>query len=137
MKCKSESRLKTGTRKAPRTAFKPGRSGNPGGRPKLSPEQKVQRFELVKACRSKSPQALAVIEQLMHRADRDSVRLEASLIVERGWGKAGQPNEPSEYEEAVSRPFRVQFVSANPLPAQSQIGRDERNDDSGDAWPTS
>jgi len=62
----------------------------------LTPEQKAQEFELIQACRSKSPQAIAVIEQLMHRADRDSVRLAAaSLIVERGWGKAVQAIEHS------------------------------------------
>ena len=96
VKSTSQNRLKAGKRKAPHSAFQPGRSGNPGGRPKLTPEQKAQEFELIQACRSKSPQAIAVIEQLMHRADRDSVRLAAaSFIVERGWGKAPQAIEHS------------------------------------------
>ena len=95
VKSQSQNRLKTGKRKAPQSAFKPGRSGNPGGRPKLTTEQKAQEFELIQACRSKSPDAIVVIAQLMHRADRDSVRLAASLIVERGWGKAMQAIEHS------------------------------------------
>ena len=96
VKSMSQNRLKTGKRKAPHSAFQPGRSGNPGGRPKLTPEQKAQEFELIHACRIKSPDAISVIEQLMHRADRDSVRLAAaSLIVERGWGKAMQVIEHS------------------------------------------
>ena len=59
----SENRPKTG-RKAPRTAFIPGRSGNPGGRPKKTEEE----FALVKACQDKSPMALVVIEKLMYKA---------------------------------------------------------------------
>ena len=80
----SENRPKTG-RKAPRTAFLPGRSGNPGGRPKKT----EQEFALVKACQDKSPMALVVIEKLMYEADKDSVRLSAAIfIIERGFGKA-------------------------------------------------
>lgn len=36
----SENRRRTGKRKAPPTAFKPGQSGNPGGRPKMDPDVK-------------------------------------------------------------------------------------------------
>lgn len=87
----SENRSKTG-RKAPRTAFLPGRSGNPGGRPKKTEEE----FALVKACQNKSPTALAVIEKLMYDADKDSVRLSAAtFIIERGFGKASERIEPS------------------------------------------
>ena len=117
VKSMSQNRRKTGKRKAPHSAFKPGRSGNPGGRPKLTPEQKAQEFELVQACRSKSAQAIAVIEQLMHRADRDSVRLAAaSLIVERGWGKAMQAIEHSGKDGdpiEQNRNHTVQFVNSD------------------------
>ena len=34
----SANRPKSGKRKAPKTAFKPGQSGNPGGRPKINEE---------------------------------------------------------------------------------------------------
>ena len=79
----SENRPKTG-RKAPRTAFLPGQTGNPGGRPKKTEEE----FALVKACQEKSPIALLVIEKLMYEADKDSVRLSAAtFIIERGFGR--------------------------------------------------
>lgn len=89
---KSENRQKTG-RKAPRTAFQPGKSGNPGGRPKRSPEEKAEELALEAACRAKTKEALATIVSLMHKADKDSVRLAAAqFVIERGWGKAVQPN---------------------------------------------
>lgn len=79
----------------PRTAFRPGQSGNPGGRPKLTPEQKAQALHLYEACRLKTLQAIEVIEQLMYKADRDSVRLAAAqFIIERGWGKTPPPVGP-------------------------------------------
>lgn len=130
VKSLSQNRLKTGKRKAPHSAFTPGRSGNPGGRPKLTPEQKAQEFELIQACRSKSPDAIAVIEQLMHRADRDSVRLAAaSLIVERGWGKAVQAIEHSGKDgENVPRSIIVEFVSPSHPSEQIQHKPDEGAD---------
>ncbi len=86
---KSENRPRTG-RKAPRSAFKPGTSGNPGGRPKRTPEE----FAFEAACREKTTEALGMIQQLMRKADKDSVRLSAAIfILERGWGKAVQMNE--------------------------------------------
>ncbi|MEP6959636.1 MAG: DUF5681 domain-containing protein, partial [Nitrospirota bacterium] len=89
---KSQNRSVTGPRKAPHSAFKPGVSGNPGGRPKLTPQQKAEEFELMEAFRSHSSAALDVIGILMRSADRDSVKLAAaSFIIERGWGKAMQP----------------------------------------------
>lgn len=90
------NRNQTGRRKANRTSFRPGRSGNPSGRPKLSPELKAEESKLIEACREKTLSALTVIEQLMYQADRDSVKLAAaSFIIERGWGKAVQPTELS------------------------------------------
>lgn len=42
----SHSRLKTDKRKAPKTAFKPGQSGNPGGRPAEDPEVRENLLKL-------------------------------------------------------------------------------------------
>ena len=79
----SENRPKTG-RKAPRTAFLPGRSGNPGGRPKRT----EQEFQLIQACQQKAPAALAQIERLMLTARAEKVRLGAAVfIIERAYGK--------------------------------------------------
>jgi hypothetical protein len=67
--------------------FLPGRSGNPGGRPKRTAEE----LDLIAACKEKTPAALAVIENLMVTGD-DRIRLAAALaIIERAHGKPTQP----------------------------------------------
>lgn len=86
---KPQNRQETG-KKVTRTSFKPGKSGNPGGRPKRTPEE----FAFEAACREKTTEALGMIQLLMRKADKDSVRLSAAIfILERGWGKAVQINE--------------------------------------------
>lgn len=90
------NRGEIGSRKANHTSFQPGRSGNPTERPKLSPELKAESYQLTEACREKTMSAMTVIEQLIYKADRDSVKLAAaSFFVERGWGKTMQPTELS------------------------------------------
>jgi hypothetical protein len=65
--------------------FAKSRSGNPGGRPKRTPEE----AQLIEACREKTPDALAVIQELMESSSNDRVRLAAAqFIIERGYGKA-------------------------------------------------
>ena len=67
--------------------FLPGCSGNPGGRPKRTPEE----LDLIAACKEKTPAALAVIADLMATGD-DRIRLAAALaIIERAHGKPKQP----------------------------------------------
>lgn len=86
----SENRLKTGRRKAPITAFRPGQSGNPGGRPKRT----QQEWNLMAACEAMTPEALKTIVHLMHHADKDSVRLQAAtFIIERRYGKSVEHKE--------------------------------------------
>ena len=83
-------------------SFQPGKSGNPSGRPSLTPEQKAQQLDLIQACRDRSVDALKVIESLMRTADRDSTRLAAAqFIIERGYGKAVQMNENSGGKPAI------------------------------------
>ena len=99
------NRQETGKRMPQRKnsrSFHPGQSGNPSGRPVLTPQQKVQEVELVQACRERSVAALKVIESLMRTADRDSTRLAAAqFIIERGYGKAVQMNENSGGKPAI------------------------------------
>ena len=80
----SANKPKTGKRKAPWTAFRPGQSGNPNGRPKRTPQE----FQLIEACQEKAPEALIVIETLMRSGKKESVRLDAAIfLIERGYGK--------------------------------------------------
>jgi hypothetical protein len=79
----SENRQKT-ERKAPKTAFKPGVSGNPGGRPKRTEEE----IDLISACKAKAPEALAILESIMVGGENERNRITAALaIIERAHGK--------------------------------------------------
>lgn len=97
----SENRRNTGVKRVPRTAFKPGQSGNPGGRPRRTPEE----ITLAAACAAKTPEALQTILGLMEHAEKDSTRLSAAIwILERAHGKALQPTvaKPSPLEDAAT-----------------------------------
>jgi hypothetical protein len=79
-------------RAAPKTAFKKGVSGNPGGRPKRTEEE----LDLIAACKDRTPAALAVIEAIMLAGENERNKLSAAMaIIERGYGKAVQPVEAS------------------------------------------
>lgn len=83
----SENRPKT-DRKAPKTAFKQGISGNPGGRPKRTPQE----IDLIAACKDKTADALAVLTRIMEEGENERNRFAAAMaIIERGHGKAVQP----------------------------------------------
>lgn len=90
-------------RKAPPRAWRPGESGNPGGRPRKTPDE----MALVEACRAKAPEAMRVLASLMKAADKDSVRLQAALaILERGFGRPLQRQEqgaPGSFEKHATR----------------------------------
>lgn len=86
----SESRPKSDTpkRKAPKTAFVKGQSGNPGGRPPKTEEQRT----LEAMCKDKTLDALAVLLQIMESGEQERNRITAAMaIIERGHGKAVQP----------------------------------------------
>lgn len=84
----SGSTQKADKRKAPKTAFKKGVSGNPMGRKKLTAED----LDLVAACKAKTSQALDTILDIMANGENEKNRLTAALaVIERGYGKPVQP----------------------------------------------
>lgn len=65
--------------------FKPGQSGNPGGRPK-------ELNEVRDMARRHTVAAINTLVRLMREADKDSVRCAAACaLLDRGYGKATQP----------------------------------------------
>lgn len=92
----AENSKKTASRSATPASFRPGQCGNPGGRPKKTPEE----FELIAACKAKTPAALAVMESIMTSGESERTRLAAATaIIDRAYGKptqtiAGDPDNP-------------------------------------------
>jgi hypothetical protein len=89
-------------------SFKPGQSGNPGGRVKKTPEE----FALIEACKQRSPDALNVILEIMAHGDGDKVRLSAAqYVIDRGYGKAKQEQDVNVSGELGIRNIVVEFVN--------------------------
>lgn len=66
--------------------FKPGQSGNPGGRPKADGRVKD-------LARSQTENAIATLVSIMEDKEATAAArvAAASVILDRGWGKATQP----------------------------------------------
>ena len=108
----AQNRLKTDKRKAPASAFKPGRSGNPGGRPKKT----EQEFLLERACEARSPEALETILDIMRTGRNDKVRLDAAaFVIERRYGKAVTKTED------VTDPFKKAIGNMTAEKAQAML----------------
>lgn len=76
-----QNRTKTGR-------FKPGSSGNPGGRPKRTPEQR----DALEAVKSLAPDAVRTMERLL-KAKNTSPTLKvriAEIVLDRAYGKPKQ-----------------------------------------------
>jgi hypothetical protein len=83
-------------RKAPRTAYQRGQSGNPQGRAKRTPQE----LDLIAACKNKTPRALAVLVEIMENGQIERNRLAAALaILERGHGRPIQPIDTHHVDE--------------------------------------
>ena len=84
---RSENRSKQtrpGKRKAPRTAWKKGQSGNPGGRPKELGQVKA-------LARQHTQEALETLAQLMKSGTPDRTRVAAAeALLDRAWGRPMQ-----------------------------------------------
>lgn len=67
--------------------FAKGQSGNPGGRPKKT----EQEWELIAACKARTPDALNVMLRIMQDGQNERNQLAAAqAIIERAYGKAQQ-----------------------------------------------
>lgn len=115
----SENTLKTEKRKAPKTAFEKGKSGNPGGRPKRTQEE----LDLIAACKKRTPAALAVIESIMMEGQSDKARLSAAMaIIDRAYGKPTQPTEITGKDGGPIEHKRVQELTDEELAAIATRG---------------
>ena len=75
----------TGHRRLPRTAWKPGQSGNPGGRPRELADVKA-------LARQHTAEAIETLVELMRSGKTDSARAAAaSELLSRAWGKPSLP----------------------------------------------
>jgi hypothetical protein len=91
----AENSEKTATKQRGKP-FPKGQTGNPGGRPKRT----EQEFELIAACKDKTPDALNVLEEIMRNGENERNRFAAALaIIERAHGK---PVQPTELKAAIS-----------------------------------
>ena len=98
-------------RKAPRSAFRKGQSGNPGGRPKRTQEE----LDLVAACKDRTPAALAVIESIMMEGENERNRLAAAQsIIERAYGRPVQPTEISGKDGGPVEIKKIERVVVDP-----------------------
>lgn len=94
----AENRKKTAKGKG--RPFPKGVTGNPGGRPKRTPQE----IDLIAACKDKTPAALAVMVEIMEYGEIERNRLAAAqAIIERAYGKPVQPtdNKHSGIAEAI------------------------------------
>ncbi len=66
------------------TSFKPGKSGNPGGRPAVP-------AEVLEACRALSMEAVETLRAWMQQSDDPAASVRAcNSILDRAWGKPEQ-----------------------------------------------
>lgn len=76
------------SKKAPRgKPFQPGKTGNPGGRPKLPEDVKHVR----ELARQYTPQAVQALVDTLKDGGWSAKVAAANVLLDRGWGKAEQP----------------------------------------------
>lgn len=82
------NRPKTGHRT--RTSYAKGKSGNPKGRPPLTPEERQDREALVRRARDMSQAVLDRLETLALRGKGPVAVRASELVLDRAWGKPRQ-----------------------------------------------
>jgi hypothetical protein len=100
----SENRRKQTGRKNPSSAWRPGQSGNPGGRPKVS-------AEIRNLAREHGPKAIERLVALMHSQNESVAVRAAEALLDRGYGRPMQGMELREQEAPPEHTaIRVVFV---------------------------
>ena len=89
---KSVNRREQTGRKTPPSAWKPGHSGNPGGRPNIS-------AEIRNLAREHGPEAIERLVALMHSKNESVAVRAAEALLDRGYGRPLQGVESSGQEE--------------------------------------
>jgi hypothetical protein len=104
----SENRRKhkhSGGRKTPSSAWRPGQSGNPGGRPKVA-------AEIRELARDHGPKPIERLVALMHSENEIVAVRAAEALLDRGYGR---PIQGMELNEQEARPkhtaIQVTFVT--------------------------
>lgn len=88
-------------------SFSTGKSGNPSGRPKKTEAEQT----LEQMCREKTPEALAVILEIMGEGESHKVKLSAAqYVIDRGWGKAAQSLTLEGGKNPIQTSLEVRFV---------------------------
>lgn len=105
--------MKTAKKKPRGKSFVPGQSGNPGGRPAKTEEQRT----LEAMCREKTVEALAVVLNIMQNGESERSKLAAAeIVIERGHGKPverqeqGKPGAFNESKDALREEARLLSV---------------------------
>lgn len=131
-KRKSESTPKTDKRKAPRSAWKPGQSGNPGGRPPLTEAQREAREARAAAQPSAVARLVAIIAD---PASKDQDAIAASKVILEGLEPLKMELDASvkaevqhELREVVSTPERLAKIAAVLVRAQALPATEEKTE---------
>lgn len=95
--------------------FKPGQSGNPGGRPK-------EIKEMVTLARGYSGLAIGTLVEICTASDSPAARVSAATaLLDRGWGRPMQPNEHSGIDGAPLMPTLSVTLTNQTLPAPAPV----------------
>jgi hypothetical protein len=95
----------SGGRKPPSSAWKPGQSGNPGGRPKVS-------AQIRDLARDHGAQAIERLVVLMHSKNESVAVRAAEALLDRGYGRPMQRMELSGQEASCQQTMiRIAFVT--------------------------